>query len=471
MSTTSSEHINLLSTSPQQQHQPSMLFTLPQLPSFSSTWDFSQFVSQSPDLPGTPSPTRITSPVISPSKFINTTTEDYSPGESGKSVRKMCFRAPPPSPGSQPVREMNDKVFREACTQAPLALSLNHSSTELSAVPGLTDSFTSSASYSSDEHTDSDTAEEDPYNTSTNNAWNSYYNSPSPVKVQEHQDEVMEQSYILPSAESCYALGFGILECPSSPSPVKNNSPIRRAPTTQTQRTRKAPSPTSANATATGRPSMTLRRNPSCKSQRSTRTLTQQRYNSSKPSEFTLSRNTTVSRPRPKHEASLSFTQALESLPPPPALPSIVRSKPSITDMGHRTTRSPPKDYTPPYLSLFPMSSRHSTPNGEVPPFPMPTRRAPRPVTAPCSGSTSTLALGIQASTTVLGSAGGAVVVEKSVWEDDSDEEEEEQGRKGKWHIRNLSGESKGSVRRREKEKWGKRSASDVVKGLFGLHH
>ena len=65
-----------------------------------------------------------------------------------------------------------------------------------------------------------------------------------------------------------------------------------------------------------------------------------------------------------------------------------------------------------------------------------------------------------------------AARIEKSVWEEDSDDEEaEEQGRKGKWHIRNLSGESRGSVRRREKEKWGKRSASDVVKGLFGLHH
>lgn len=89
-------------------------------------------------------------------------------------------------------------------------------------------------------------------------------------------------------------------------------------------------------------------------------------------------------------------------------------------------------------------------------------------MTAPCVGSTSTLTLGIQASTTVLGSAGGAIVVEKSVWEEDSDDEEVVTK---KWHIRNLSGESKGSVRRREKEKWGKRSASDVVKGIFGLHH
>lgn len=462
MSVTTSEHINLLSTSPQRQRPPSMLFTLPQLPTFESTWDFSQFRSQSPDLPVTPSPTRITSPAVSPSKtFINTTQEDYSP----RSGRNMCFRAPPPSPrfegAGEGVKEMNEMALKEACTYASLALSISKSSTELSAVPGLMDSFTSSASYSSDEHTDSDAAEEDAYHASANQAWDRYYNFPSPAKVQEHQDEVMEQSYILPSAESCYALGFGKLGCPSTPSPVKHTSPIRRQPVQSRPsplRTRTAPSPVSVNTTATARPNISMRRRDSGKSARSTRTLTQQRYNN-KPSEHPLCRTTTVSRPRPKYEASLSFTQALESIPPP-ALPMKL-------DIGWRT-KSPPKDYTPPYLSLFPMSSRHSTPNGEVPPFPVPTRRAPRPVTAPCVGSTSTLTLGIQASTTVLGSAGGVIVVEKSVWEEDSDDEEVVTK---KWHIRNLSGEGKRSVRRREKEKWGKRSASDVVKGLFGLQH
>ena len=452
-------------TPPPPPRPPSMVFTLPQLPTFESTWDFSQFRSQSPDLPVTPSPTRITSPAISPSKqFINATVDDYSP----RSERRMCFPAPPPSPQFVPIQPMNDRAFREACTYASLAPSLNQSSTELSAVPGLTDSFTST-SYSSDEHTDSDhedATEEDRYHASTNNAWNSYYNTGEVGKGGEQQDEVTEESYILPSAESCYALGFGKLGCPSTPSPVKSISPIRRAPTTHAQgpsplRTRTAPSPAPVNASAAARPSMNLRRKDSAKSTRSTRTLTQQRYNN-KPFEHPLTRHTTVSRPRPKHEASLSFTQALNGIPPQPALPAKFDSV--------KRTRSPPKDYTPPYLSLFPMSSRHSTPNGEMPPFPVPTRRAPRPVTAPCAGSTSTVHL-IGAATTVLGSAGGAVVVEKSVWEEDSDDEEVEQGRKGKWHIRNLSGESKGSVRRREKEKWGKRSASDVVKGLFGLHH
>ena len=103
-------------------------------------------------------------------------------------------------------------------------------------------------------------------------------------------------------------------------------------------------------------------------------------------------------------------------------------------------------------------------------------------MTAPATQSS--IALGLHASTTVLGSAGGAFIaqpqIEKSVWEDDSSDEEE-QTQKGKWHLRTGSsssrGSGKGSVRHKEgregfkeKEKWGKRSASDVVRSLFMKH-
>lgn len=64
------------------------------------------------------------------------------------------------------------------------------------------------------------------------------------------------------------------------------------------------------------------------------------------------------------------------------------------------------------------------------------------------------------------------------MWEDDSSDEDEKP--KGKWHLRTGSsssrGSRKGSVRQKDKEgykekqKWGKRSASDVVRSLFMKH-
>ena len=92
------------------------------------------------------------------------------------------------------------------------------------------------------------------------------------------------------------------------------------------------------------------------------------------------------------------------------------------------------------------------------------------------------------AATTGLGSDGGKVgsaggkVVERSVWEADSDEETQ-RGKGGKWHLRTGSqgsrlGKEKGGGSGsagaggkadggKGKERWGKRSASDVVRSLF----
>ena len=248
-----------MNTPPSRSRRPSMSYALPPLPTFESTWDFSQFRSQSPSspqLPGTPSRTRITSPEASVSASPTKNSEGQaSPSwtASPKRLKMSCFKAPPPSPLLRPVQAMNDQAMRDVCSFASLSLSIAKSSTELSAVPGLTDSFTSS-SYSSDEHHSDTDVDDDAYRTSTEKARNSYYASPN-----EAESENCEQSYILPSAESCYALGFGKLGCPETPSPVKNASPIRMQMRPSPTRTRIAPLPASFQA----RPSMSIRRPPS----------------------------------------------------------------------------------------------------------------------------------------------------------------------------------------------------------------
>lgn len=311
--------------------------TLPLLPSFEDKWHSfpSSAFPSSPSYPPTPSSTPRTMSIQTSSASSSASTPRYLFPR-----RPVMPSAPPSSPRFEPVHSLNARNLNDVCTFAPLALSdsSRHSSDSdfhAALMPGLTDSFTcSSSSSSSDEHEFLPSPREDPYYASTTSLWDTYYtSSASPPR----SSSPTHPLYHLPSAKSCYDLGFG--------GPLPLSSPI-------------PPSPPAPLAPSPRLPQPTLRS-----------------HHKSTPSLRRPPSQTQKSGPR-------GVPDCFKDLPPPPpidqyyAQQSWPPSRPAPVPPSPAFAHAPP-----PRTSLSPLSPMSPT----FSLFPVcPPTRAARPVTAPC---------------------------------------------------------------------------------------
>jgi hypothetical protein len=285
--------------------------------------------------------------------------------------------APPSSPRFLALDMMSENRLQEVCVFAPLALESHHSCSSDASEPSLTDDQHGS---SSDE-----SQEEDRYDASTSELWNTYYEANSHVLRRDYARQ--STSRFSPSRESYRQSDF--YNCVPQSADIKTHP----APAKHLQHQKSA-------YELGGRSSM--------------------------------------------RRASHQTLKALPPLPPPlpaqscPKRPVTRQRSQTQSQIPTRSNSSWPSRNPPPHLSLFP-----STIHSNFPPSSMSTTNAPhygnltrpRPATSPCQAN-----IAANKSTVCLNT------VEKSVFEDDDVDEKPTIA--SKLHIRSISAGSGSSKRR-----------------------
>lgn len=147
----------------------------------------------SPTVPATPSPTRITTPSSTPRPTSSSFGyRNSDPQRTPTRRRQSPVRAPPSSPRFRPVKPLNDAQFEDICTYAPISQAVSPPKPKAvtqarhqfppppsrNAVPGLSWSFTSASSSSSDDGFETETENGDDcfvHTTAAQNPWTGYH--------------------------------------------------------------------------------------------------------------------------------------------------------------------------------------------------------------------------------------------------------------------------------------------------------